>query len=533
LVARFQSDRQALIEEQFRFETLLADISAKFVNLPPDQVDHEIGIAQRLICESLDLDHSGVWQLPEDDDTTEMVLTHFYRDPRLPALQTNLSAKAYWPWALAKVLRSEIVCIRNLDDYPPEAAIDKLSAQQFGLKAGLAIPLSIEGSQPMGCLSFESSRSERDWPDPLKRRLLLIARVFANALDRKRADQKLVESEARLALAAHAAGAGLWTMDVTSGRLWLSETATKLFGLQPDEQFDFEKLLKMIHPEDSEAVQRAVVEAMLSGEEKSIEYRLTRPDGSVRWMAGCGRHHFYASDGPHLLMGVVTDITQSKLAEEEHRNMRRRLLEAQEAERCRIARELHDDVGQSLSVLNLRIADTRNRLTNLLGKPIPEFSQLSASVAELSRKISSISHELHSTEFDVLGLAKAVKLVCNKWAIKNSISMDLEFNQIPGDIDRLSAIGLFRIVQEALHNIEKHSGASHAEIHLTGSENDLALSIIDDGQGFDLERARTAPGLGLISMRERMEMIGGNFEVISEPGKGTRIRAHTPIRSRA
>jgi PAS domain S-box-containing protein len=532
LVARFQSDQQILTEEQLRFEALLADISAKFVNLPPDQVDHEIGCAQRLICESLGVDHSSVWQLPETGDTSQLILTHQYRDPNLPPLPALMSAKDFFPWALGKILLNEIVCIRNPGDHPPEAARDRLSYQQFGVRAGLGIPLLIEGRPPIGALSFESTRGERDWPDSLQKRLQLIARVFANAIDRKRADQKLLESEARLTLAAHSAGAGLWTLNPTNGRFWMTETTWKLFGLQPDEQLDFEGLLGMIHPEDSEAIRRVVVEMMLNGEEKSIEYRIIRPDGSVHWMASRGRRHSYNSNGLHLLMGVTTDITQRKRTEGERRNLRCRLSDAQEAERCRIARELHDDVGQSLSVLNLRIADTRDRLTALLGKSIPDFSELSANVAEISRKISSISHELHSSEFDVLGLVRAVKLVCDKWAKRHAISMDLVCDQIPGDIDRTSAISFFRIIQEALHNIDKHSGASHVEVRMTGSGSGLTLSIIDDGRGFDLERARVSPGLGLISMSERMEMIGGDFEIVSKPGEGTRIRAHVPIRIR-
>jgi PAS domain S-box-containing protein len=533
LVARFHSDKQALIEEQLRFESLLTDISARFVNLPANQVDHEIGIAQRLICESLAVDHSNIWQVTEAGETADFILTHSYRDPEVPLLPILISAKALFPWALGKLLANEIVCLRSINDYPPEAAIDKGTAQQFGLKAGLAIPLSIEGRPPMGCISLGSTRGERDWPDLMQKRLRLIARVIANAVDRKRADQKLAETESRLTLAARAAGAGLWTLDPTSGRFWMSETTRALFGLQPNEQMDFEKLLGMIHSEDSEAVRKMVLEAMLDGEETYIEHRLTRPDGSLRWMAARGRRHSYTSNGPYLLMGVVTDITQSKLAEEERRNMRRRFIEAQEAERCRIARELHDDVGQSLSVLNLRIADTSARMADLLGTSIPDFSQLSANVAEISRKISSISHELHSREFDLLGLAKAVKLVCGKWAKRQAISIDLRCDQIPDDIDRVSGISFFRIIQEALHNIEKHSGASHVEVRLTHSGNDLTLSIIDDGHGFDLGRAQVSSGLGLISMRERMEIIGGDFEVASEPGKGTRIRAHAPIKGPA
>ena len=319
-----EPDFCAELEERLRFETLLTEISARFVNLPASEVDCEIEAAQRAICQCLELDHSSLWQVsPEDAD--QLYLTHLYRAPELPPAPERMSGSEFFPWAQRKLQAKEVVDVANTAEAPPEAVRDMETWRQYGIRSTLAFPLSVGGGPVIGVLSFDATKQERRWPEPLQKRLRLIAQVFANALDRKRGEQKLRESEARLSLAAASAGAGLWTLEPETGRIWATEKALELFGFASNEEVSFERFLSLVHPEDREAIRQAVMEATQSEKEVSVDYRTLRPDGSVRWITSRGRLQPGPSGESERLMGVSIDITKSKRVEEELRQLKERL----------------------------------------------------------------------------------------------------------------------------------------------------------------------------------------------------------------
>ena len=185
------------IEERLRFETLIADLSLRFVNVAADRVDQEIEDAQRAICECLGLEHSSVWQA-SIQNPGELVLTHLYRDPELPRPPDHMSGSEFFPWAQAKLIAGEIVSVPNTAEAPTQASRDRETWLRFGVKSTLGFPLSVGGGAVFGVVSFEAIREARACPESLVKRLQLIAQVFANALERKRAEQKLRDSEARL-----------------------------------------------------------------------------------------------------------------------------------------------------------------------------------------------------------------------------------------------------------------------------------------------------------------------------------------------
>ena len=313
------------IREQLKFETLLSDISARFVNLPADQIDGEIEEAQRKICECLGIDHSALWQSSPDVPRI-FLLTHLYRDPKLLPAPDRMDGDTYFPWCQAKLVRKEIVCVERIADAPSEAATDKKHWEIYGIKSLLGFPLWVGDGPIFGVLSFEATTEEREWPDALVSRLQLVAQLLVNALARKRTEQALCESEARLRLAAASANAGLWTLDTTSGHFWTTEKANELFGFGPTEEFDLEKFLSLVHQEDREAVRSAVEEAIRSGEERTVEYRIIRPDGELRWIASRGRRRSEESGETGGLMGVTLDITERKQLEQVLRETNARLL---------------------------------------------------------------------------------------------------------------------------------------------------------------------------------------------------------------
>ncbi len=347
-------DLHAELEENLKFERLVADLSSHFINVPADQVDRLIESAQRRICEFLDLDHSTVWQAAADDPWT-FVLTHFYRSPELASPPHRMKGNETFPWALDQLLQNKVVCVAATANAPPEAAIDKRTWSHYGVKSTLGFPLSAGGGQPFGVLSFDATRKERDWPEALHQRLQVIAEVFANALARKHAEQSLRESEARLSLAAASANAGLWTLEPETGRVWSSDKNFELLGVPPDDDFNFSRFLLAIHPDDRQMIQRRIREAMLSGKEESVEYRLSLPDGSLRWLTARGRRHAGNLGEAGRLMGVNIDITEAKRLEQELKDLRERLQAESEylREEIQVSGKFDEIIGQSDALRNV------------------------------------------------------------------------------------------------------------------------------------------------------------------------------------
>ncbi len=240
--------------------------------------------------------------------------------------------------------------------------------------------------------------------------------------------------------------------------------------------------------------------------------------------------------GVPSIFAVVEDLAALHAAEaalEESETARhelaRRLTNAQEKERTRIARELHDDIGQSLAILRIQMLRAGQPVSGMMGKRHPSITDLCNDLKVLTEKVSRISRQLHSSELEYLGLAVAIQSHCREFSAQYKIAVDCSCTNIPEDLDSLLALSLLRIVQEALHNAAKHSKAKSIQVEVKGSDSGLSLLISDDGVGFDLEEAKFAAGLGLISMRERIHLAHGHFEIASVPGKGTRIAARVPL----
>ena len=196
--------------------TLIADISSKFVNLPPDKVDGEITDSQRRVCEVLGLDFATLWQC-SDESAGSFKLTHFYSAQTGPQAPERMNQDQY-PWAREQVLAGRIIKISSPEELPPEAASDRETLRQFGIKSNLALPLSVGGGASVGMLGLGTTETEREWPDALVERLQAVARVFANALARKRTDQARRESEEVSRVTFEQAAVGI-THVGTDGRL--------------------------------------------------------------------------------------------------------------------------------------------------------------------------------------------------------------------------------------------------------------------------------------------------------------------------
>jgi PAS domain S-box-containing protein len=233
--------------------------------------------------------------------------------------------------------------------------------------------------------------------------------------------------------------------------------------------------------------------------------------------------------GEPCALVIAEDITIRRQAEEARRDLAQRLISAQEAERTRIARELHDNIGQSLALLNMELERTRLTLSDVSIDSDAGLVRLGGKLKELGRVVGSLSHRLHSSTLEMLGLVVAAKALCQEFADQYLVPTQCDCF---GVLDNLSAdvsLCLFRVMQEALRNIAKHGHAKKVDVELIGTLNKIHLNISDDGVGFTPNEKNTRPGLGLISMRERLNLVGGKFAIVSKPGSGTRVEATVPL----
>jgi signal transduction histidine kinase len=221
------------------------------------------------------------------------------------------------------------------------------------------------------------------------------------------------------------------------------------------------------------------------------------------------------------------DITESKRAHELNRQLAGRLIASQEEERQRIARELHDDLSQELAVLNIEIDQMVRDLK--AGHVRDRLKRMSQRAGAIASEVHHLSHELHPSRLQTLGLVAAIGSLCRDVALQRSILVDFTHDgELPQPLDADLSLCIYRITQEALHNVAKHSRARKASVRLAASANDLSLYVADAGVGFDVAGTR-AESLGLASMRERVSFCNGQFAIHTSPGQGTRIGVRIPL----
>ncbi len=523
-------EKQSLREEleaRLRFETLLADLSSKFVNLPAGEVDRQIEGAQRRVCELLGVDRSSLWQL-SDEDPGSLKLTHVHQLPGGPPVPARLSTRESFPWTTQRVLEGKILAISRLADLPPEADRDRENYRLYGTKSTLQFPLSVGKGPVFGLLAFASMREERIWLAAIVKRLRLVAQIFTNALARKRSDEALRDGEERLSLAADSAGVGLWSLNLATGRPWATEKTRELLGLSPDEVLTSDGFMKLVHPEDRDLIRTAMQEAISSKGKGRVDFRIVRPDGSVSWIVWRGRVPRKRPGEPDCLMGVIFEITDRKKAEAAARELRGRLISAHEEERTRLARELHDDVTQRLARLAIDAGRIERAQANeSVGETMRELRE---GLVRLSEDIHALSYRLHPSVLEDLGLAEALRTECERVARQESLPVQVNLGEIPETVPREAALCLFRVTQEALRNVVRHARARKVEVSMRGLDGGLHLAVSDDGTGFDPALQLDRPTLGLIGMRERVQLLGGELDVDSAAGRGTTIAAWVPLK---
>ncbi|HEY3705720.1 MAG TPA: PAS domain S-box protein [Terracidiphilus sp.] len=488
-------------------------------------MDLAIEDALRVICNALGVDESTIY-LRDANDPGIFVLSYVLRDPELPPPpKTRFTAAEHFPWCNKKLIANEIICLPDTSAAPAEAAIDKASWKRYGICSALVIPLRAGGGHPLGFWGIDSTTEQRDWPEPIQNRLKLIADVFANALERADRERRLLESEARLRLASNITGAGFWTIDVNTHFIWATPKLEELFGISPDELIDVPRFLGLIHSEERDLVKNAI-DSMVAGQEVAVEYRIAQPSGSFRWVMTRGSRYQFAESEP-VLMGITIDITERRSHEDALRGVTGRLIVAQEEERKRIARELHDAAGQQIALIAMQVQQLHSTAEDAGHRNAVE--QVVTDIQKLSESIHALSRELHSSSLDYLGLVPAISGLCQQLRRSHELEIDFTSSNVPRNLPSELRLAAFRITQEALHNALRHSGQKRVQVNLEGAPDHIQLAIRDEGAGFDVNEAMQGRGLGLISMRERVFALKGQITMRSHLGKGTEIRVYLPI----
>jgi PAS domain S-box-containing protein len=312
----------------------------------------------------------------------------------------------------------------------------------------------------------------------------------------------------------------------------LNQRAVVMLGYAEPGELLGKNIFDLIQTKDRDRF-RANITALKTGAAGSAEYVLLRRDGRcvpVEMSAALST----APNGESLgLVTVARDVTERKRVEEELRRLPRRITEAQEAERLRVARELHDGVDQVIASATMRlrrVQDTLSPQNPAAGEILSRCHKLLVQALEETRRIA---HNLRPNDLDELGLSAACRNLCKELQARTGLAAKCQFTRfdrlLPPQVD----LGLFRIVQEALNNVEKHAGAKLVRLRIAIQREAVVLKIQDDGRGFDPANPKAAEGarrgIGLSSLRERASALGGTCEVISNPSQGTAINVRVPI----
>jgi signal transduction histidine kinase len=230
-------------------------------------------------------------------------------------------------------------------------------------------------------------------------------------------------------------------------------------------------------------------------------------------------------------MVLAALVEDRKLAAEALASVSRRLIVAQEEERTRIARELHDDICQRGALVAIELEQLQKKSAGVPAEVRMRLNELHEQTSELVSDIQSLSHELHSSKLEYLGIAAAMKGFCKEFGEQQEVEIDFRSHDLPNSLDHNISLCLFRVLQEALHNSAKHSGTRHFQARLWGASQAIHLTVRDSGVGFDRERSKHGAGIGLISMQERLKLMNGTFSIKSQPKRGTTIHARIPLDS--
>ena len=360
---------------------------------------------------------------------------------------------------------------------------------------------------------------------------LLIVGLLWQRARRRKVESELAIAYDRLRLAFEAGKSVGWDWDLKTGKNRCFGDLQTVFGIPADTYSgDIEDFRRRIYRADREIVWKAFADAKQSREPFAAEFHITRTDGATRWITARGKYYFDNHGNAARMLGIAVDITDRKAAEEALSSLSGRLIEAQEEERSRIAREIHDDYTQRLAVLAIDLEEMAGTIGQANGSAVPRLYQFWNYVSELAADLHALSHSLHSSTLENLGLVAGISAFCEEFADQQDMQIDFVHENVPPGIPQEAELCIFRVVQESLRNVKRHSGTDWAEVRLDAINETLHLSISDHGIGFDPQVRPSKTGIGLRNIEERLRLMGGRVEIHSRLMEGTRIEAWLAVK---
>ena len=532
LIQRRRARRaQTLLERRFDMERVISEYATRLSSCPAQRVDGEIerGLQAVLEVEKLDL---ASWVVSDETAPNKQRV--------YSARSNSFSSESllHNPAEMASIDRSlsrgEALIIQRLEELPAEAQSERAYLEQKGIKSLVCIPSST-GDDSRAALVLACREKERSWPRTLVNRLGVVGNIFANALMRKRAQEAGQQSERRFRSLFTDAPIGIALEDLDGKLLFVNPALCSMLG------YTMEEMTRMTCAQFSEAEDHAEdleqFQKLRAGTIQGyhIEKRYHRRDGVPMW----GRLNVSLIKGaaePAVVLAMVEDVTEKKATVEDlmsaHSKLQvltQRLLAAQEEERKRIARELHDDIGQRLSLLMMELDVWKNEMPVERTLEQSKLHSLLGQLDELITDVHNMSHDLHSSKLQHLGLNVALKEICRRVSTQRQVAIELRADPLPHPLPEEVALCFYRVAQEALNNAARHSGSARIEVRLTSEGQLLRMQIRDYGIGFDLMTRER--GLGLATMLERLKTIGGRLAVHSSVGNGTELVAEADLRS--
>jgi PAS domain S-box-containing protein len=574
---------ERLTQEGFFYRAALMDLEGKVRLLGPSAMD--VAAARELVHEALERGDAVMSDLAPEPDAAHPMMHLAFPVLDRGALILDIDPRSFlYPYLQAwpgKSSSAESILVRRegqelvylssrrfLPDEPLFAhrALDRMSDRSAAAQdAGW----QIERPDYRGVLAVGTARRIPDspwylickidlaeavrpikhleWEMSLVGGLILLAAGAASALIwRNRRTALLLQREAWFRAVTNDAPAYLW-MASPDGGGFINRPLAVFLGA---EESIFGDMSAFVHPEDGKRVYEAFHRTMTARGEFHAEYRLRRWDGEFRWVSDLGLPRFSAAGVFLGYAGALEDVTEQRTAERRLRDantdlaaelaertraegevqrLSARLIEAQEEERKRLARELHDDLNQQIAALTIAMGNLKRGIPDGQTGAQAQSQRIFDNLVRLSENVRRVSHQLHPAALQYSGLAGALREYCGEFGALTGIRLALRiegaFEALPAE----RALAVYRIAQEALQNVAKHANAKDAAVELTLAEGMLQLRVSDEGVGIDLASSSDSSGLGLVSMKERARLAGGRLLIERGKGGGTVVTLTIPF----
>ena len=496
-LSRQQSEKS--LEERLRFEMLLADISARFVNLPSGRIDGAIADAQRHVCECLGLDLSALWQWSVDAPGL-LTMTHIYRALEGPPLPEPMDAQKYFPWCRQQLEEGKIVSVSSMADLPAEAIRDRETWCHYGIKTSLTLPMSVGDGLPIGALSFNTVRAERPWPEAIVKRLQLVSQIFTNALARKRAELELVKSEQRLRLITNALPVLIAYVSSDQRYRFNNDAYRSWFGISPEEALG--RTIREVIGEEFYRSAKPYIERALSGEHVRCSLDVETAEGRPLAVEAIYVPDVNEQADVRGFYVLVIDVTDRNRAQQEAKRLQDELLHAGRISTMgELAGALAHEINQPLSAI-MSNAQAARRFLNTPAPEMEEIREILDDIVKEGGRASGVINRLRALlkkeniepePIDINAVFRDVVMLLNGDAVRRDIRIGLEFEPllpfVQGDRIQLQQVAL-NLLLNAFEAMNEHPNKNRQVLIRTGLKDSQVLAAVTDtGNGIPIAEA--------------------------------------------